>query len=379
MAGENNRGFWGLIGKISAVVILISGLIGLAHDYLKPTPDLAGELTWSKLVYPDTLLHFPAEIQKKLTRNAVTVAGGWTPEEVTSKDARARIDAISEYLEEQAPRELPYPVERAEGFWSIDLKNKGSLAVDDVTLVVPRSVYVRIQRENETPVYSNTTGMIKLDKLRPGESASVVVWSAAEPTEADAPNIRLSHSLGIAKLEWKYSVGVIGHVFENAWRPFLIFVLLFGFCLYGVSTIFLMPWQSPPNRAIRLEAKDAERHGGVITYESDGVMQNIGYWNSINDYVTWKFYASLAGTYEVIVEQSCQAGNGGEYSVEVGNAKLTAIVQVTGAGTWLNFVRRRVGQIAIPRTGMHTLRVSPVQMAGPSLMNLRMVFLIKVA
>jgi hypothetical protein len=59
----------------------------------------------------------------------------------------------------------------------------------------------------------------------------------------------------------------------------------------------------------------------------------------------------------------------GQYSVTMGVVQLTA--QVPEAGTWLNYMRCRVGHVHVGRPGEHTIKVKPLRIQGDALMNLR--------
>jgi hypothetical protein len=135
----------------------------------------------------------------------------------------------------------------------------------------------------------------------------------------------------------------------------------------------------PANSVLRFEAKNAERHGTQIQYETDEVMENIGYWNVKDDYVTWKFKFSASASFFVIVEQACIKGCGGVYAVALGSERLQANVVETG--TWQNFSRCRIGRFNITTPGEYILKVEPVKTKGEGipLMNLRAVFLYPIA
>lgn len=130
-----------------------------------------------------------------------------------------------------------------------------------------------------------------------------------------------------------------------------------------------------PTFDIRLEAADATLHGATLQYEGDERQENIGYWSSLSDSVSWTFYVSQPTSLYIVVEQACdpKAGGGGEYVIQCGAQKLTS--PVFNTGSWLSFVRVRVGRITITKAGTHTIVVQPSKIPNSALMNLRRLIL----
>lgn len=131
--------------------------------------------------------------------------------------------------------------------------------------------------------------------------------------------------------------------------------------------------EKPGNPVLRFQAKDAKLHGDALKYENGKEWENIGYWGSTSDYVTWKLTASRPSRFLVVIEQSCIKGCGGKYEIMVGSQRLSGSVQETSG--WKCFVRCQIGSIAIQDSGEHTLKVQAVQIQGGALMNLRLLIL----
>src|SRR5262245_5731606 len=62
---------------------------------------------------------------------------------------------------------------------------------------------------------------------------------------------------------------------------------------------------------IVLHARDAKIHGTTVRYEPQPHKDTIGYWTKLEDWVSWDFHATNAGTYEVEILQGCGKGSGG--------------------------------------------------------------------
>ena len=120
---------------------------------------------------------------------------------------------------------------------------------------------------------------------------------------------------------------------------------------------------------LRFVARDAELHGAVIKYEHDEVMDNIGYWNSAGDFVTWKFEIVRPASFSAVIEQACAKGCGGTYALTIGTERIESNVIETG--TWQNFTRSQLGRINITKPGKYEMKVEPITLKGGALMNLK--------
>ena len=125
---------------------------------------------------------------------------------------------------------------------------------------------------------------------------------------------------------------------------------------------------------IRLHAKDGQLHGTAIQYERDDVMDNIGYWTSVSDFVTWTFTVPFPASFSVVVEQASLKGCGGEYAIVIGSERLVAKPVETGG--WENFMRCQIGNVNIIRAGEHTLKGQAIRIQGDGLFNLRTITLL---
>ena len=118
-------------------------------------------------------------------------------------------------------------------------------------------------------------------------------------------------------------------------------------------------------------ASEAAIHGGA-NYESGGDRDNIGYWVSPEDYVTWFCDIPAAGRYTVSVCYACPDDTAGSrFSVGIANGPtLRGIVQKTG--DWGKFKEFTLGDMWLP-AGRQTLEVRPIEIYAGALMNLKSV------
>lgn len=121
-------------------------------------------------------------------------------------------------------------------------------------------------------------------------------------------------------------------------------------------------------------ARDAEVHGQSARYEQGGGKDNIGFWTSPSDYVTWSIRIPRGGYYRLTVTYACPPENSGSrFSVGVeGGRRLEGTVEATGS--WTDFRDFTLGDLYL-RTGRRTLSVRVSEMPRAAVMNLQKVVL----
>ena len=134
------------------------------------------------------------------------------------------------------------------------------------------------------------------------------------------------------------------------------------------------PVLQAPKGGILLRARDAAVHGQNAKYEHGGGKDNIGFWNRVDDWVSWDFDVTKPGTFEVEIVFACARGSGGsEYVVAVGKQQLRGKVKETGS--WARFTAAKLGKMTLAKPGRYTLSVKPTRKARTAVMNLQAVIL----
>jgi alpha-L-fucosidase len=128
-----------------------------------------------------------------------------------------------------------------------------------------------------------------------------------------------------------------------------------------------------PNAAgVLTLSADTANLNGAVQVEAQGGKPNIGFWDSGNDWVSWKGHFPRAGTYRVKVNvASLTAGT--KFLVEVGAQKLTASAPLTGS--WSGYQDVDAGQIEITHPGDENISVRPGDPASWKPINLTTVTL----
>ncbi len=129
--------------------------------------------------------------------------------------------------------------------------------------------------------------------------------------------------------------------------------------------------QQASDGSIVLPAIEGKVNGSTAHYEADG--DDIGFWTTASDSVSWDFQVSKPGEYDVQIELACPADtSGATYDIVIGDQSIRARVPTTPS--WSSFTTIDLGKIKI-NSGKTTLQVKPIYMPGYAMMNLRAVHL----
>ena len=110
---------------------------------------------------------------------------------------------------------------------------------------------------------------------------------------------------------------------------------------------------------IELSANRCRIYGDQIRFEKK--YDNVGFWGSPNDRVTWTLEVPKQGRYEVWIHYACPDGiAGNEFHFTCGDQTLSGTVQTTG--TWDKYQEFKVGTIQFPQA-----RLSASLAADPKL------------
>ena len=156
----------------------------------------------------------------------------------------------------------------------------------------------------------------------------------------------------------------------TVWMTAFLVLGLGGRVLTSAGSV---PPEDPADAPIYLHASKAKVHGkGGTRYEKGRGRDNIGFWHSRNDWVSWEFELKEPGTYLVQVTLAFPGAPGNSYTLSVGGTELIGAVVQTG--NWGKFVTVPLGVVELTELGRQMLSVKPAIQKGP-LMNLQAVTL----
>ena len=120
--------------------------------------------------------------------------------------------------------------------------------------------------------------------------------------------------------------------------------------------------------SISLPACQARLHGSILQYESGGLLDNIGYWTTPDDWADWEFEINRPGQFRLSAEIAALAS--GAFEIAVGGQTLRCSAPNTGS--YVAFKPVTLGTIELASPGKVVLAVRPIK-SGWQPMNLKLI------
>lgn len=142
-------------------------------------------------------------------------------EQVTRGALREALWRFSGLLHERLPTSLPYEF-RLRGIWYVRIINNSPRSLSQVTIKIPDTRYLTVEREGMDAEDRESQGVILLGNMRPGESVSLISWTDSEASVYQSKQINLTHSEGIGDIVVRAPVGPMGQWFDKYLVPVVI-------------------------------------------------------------------------------------------------------------------------------------------------------------
>ncbi len=185
----------------------------------------------------------------------------------------------------------------------------------------------------------------------------------------------------VALVIWKRTT-VMGWIRGSTRVVFSAYVRLLAFLLRPVVRHIISTARTgdsvvpPPEIAqtIRLRAEIALLTSNGIKLEAFDGIQNVGYWSSCEDSVTWSgIVVNEVRVFDVWIDQACKSNAGGEFELSIGPELIKG--KATDTGSWGHFEEVWLGTVYFADEGQYSLRITPMSIRE-ALMNVRSVRLI---
>ena len=116
--------------------------------------------------------------------------------------------------------------------------------------------------------------------------------------------------------------------------------------------------QPQASGVVVLTATTATLHGSSPQVENKGGIDDIGYWGTASDSVSWEFTVPAPGTYTVTASYSCDTpAAGASFRVEAGGQSMTG--KTISTGSWDTFASQPLGPLTLAQSGRQTLSFKP--------------------
>ena len=128
--------------------------------------------------------------------------------------------------------------------------------------------------------------------------------------------------------------------------------------------------------SIVLAAATAGLHGKNIQFQHDRTGGNIGFWNNVEDWLSWDFVVDKPGVYDIVLRYSCEEGSeGSTYVVTVGGREVDT-PKVEHTETWQKWRDLELPAVTIDKTGKTTLAIKPTAKPGEAVLNFKSIRLV---
>jgi len=207
------------------------------------------------------------------------------------------------------------------------------------------------------------------------EDGKLAVRSLAKPAGEDINKIAQVSLLGYdGKVEWQQTAeGLIVTMPAQKVSDFTCALRITGTDLKPVPVaVAASVVQADAAGKLTLNAGDADLQGNVQV-ETKGGGENIGFWDSSADWVSWNVRFDKVGAYAVSLN-TATAHEGATAVVEVGSRALT--VKLPKTGDWVKFQSVSAGTLTIAQAGVQKVKVRAADAATWKAINLRSVQLV---
>ncbi len=216
------RGFWGIFGRISAVVLVLAAVVGMVQALWPRGPRLTAQGVYASFrLPPDLIADLVSEKAAPAFDRRLGDFSALGPDQERARRAT-----------QEASLRLKYP---HQGYYRIVVRNRGTSPASDMALVVPFPGIAEIVTTEGSRVDKGAP-RFALGRLIPGDEVTIHYWTAL-PAPAGLRDFRIIHSAGTGHVDFQYATyGALAVLAEN-WPAVVISGL-------SVSVSIVVVWLS---------------------------------------------------------------------------------------------------------------------------------------
>lgn len=231
---------WG--GYVTAIAVTLVALTQLVDWiggwFAEPSSNLVAEVTFGEFHVPPYITDELETLAdpEVLKSTLIDYLGEELPDELVSR----LVGHLSRDLQGRLQMSVLWPLHRETlGYWSVDVRNDGTKAVEAVNIKLPYAIYASIKRESGDAEHRKTPELIPLGEIQPREEVQIIAWtrhtlSSKFPSGYWGNQIRLTHASGIGTVTVgaELEVGRFWLWLADWWVP------------VGFALLFLAVWTS---------------------------------------------------------------------------------------------------------------------------------------
>lgn len=146
-------------------------------------------------------------------------------EHISQQERIVALEAINEYRS-ALRSQLPYELERIQGYWLVNITNQNRRKVTGVRLVLPDISLAAVSRGGITKETDPLGGVLTLGDLATKEKAQVFAWTTWPVHSYKVKDIELTHDEGVGAIRARVPVGRVGRWADSLVSPFGFILLL---------------------------------------------------------------------------------------------------------------------------------------------------------
>jgi hypothetical protein len=179
---EDSKGIWAIVGKLSALAILLLSLIQLYKYMVEPKQSLNAVAKFVEYKLPPNLAEIANSLDSALSRYSIeeilheASRGGGKEGESSGRGITEAMD-LSTGLRERVGLNAVRNEASYKSYWAISVINDGDLPVEGVFLRIPDIKSAAVSREGGSIGYDEIGPQIEIGKIGAGETVEVSAWS----------------------------------------------------------------------------------------------------------------------------------------------------------------------------------------------------------
>lgn len=210
--------FFEWVGRISIILAVFLGLFQLKDIVFTPSHLLKATLSCG-------INNFPGRLSQKLKECDDIVFKVQTEDTVhkalKSEYSGAMKKIVTEFLENSYnKRPLAEQLLDYQGYYEIELQNKGKLKCSNIQIYIPDAAAFQIKKNGNVVQFKENQETVKIDELLPSQNLSIMAWGDfyGFPIFSNIRGVNISSDSGAAKIKVvKDERGVPYQIFETVY------------------------------------------------------------------------------------------------------------------------------------------------------------------
>lgn len=229
----DKRGWLNVVKIVASILIGLVALTQLWDWATALSSEVTAEITFGKFVMPPSLVDELEAVHDDLSDFAKLKADldmSRALKVIEDEKVRTGVGNLiylkfSDFLAKRLPRGVPSDYRSIDGYWSAVIRNRGTKAIEAVTITLPNTSYISVKREGLKAHHERSTSLIQLGQLQPHEGITLLAWSDIEPKRLYFDDIKLTHSTGVGNISIRAPAGPFWASMERWWPINALFAL----------------------------------------------------------------------------------------------------------------------------------------------------------